>query len=286
MRSHFEPNEFMKNKDIEIKNKLERKERFKISRFKEAIKRTKPHKHDGYFELIYLSEGAGFHWIDTEKFQITPPVVFVLSEQLHYWEMTAVPKGFVLLFKEDFIDQIRDSTVINLIRPLQDSSEIRLGPDDNIEFLFREMEKEHSSPSNYSKEVIHGYLQAALAKLLTIKTHQRQAGLNGNSQFQKFQQLLHSAYPISNLKVLDLAKRMHISPQNLNLICRRASGKAASELITEQVILESKRYILHTDKTISEISQALKFSDPSHFIKYFKKHTSETPQQFREKHFQ
>jgi len=56
---------------ITIKNKLENEQLFKISRFKEVMKRTKPHKHDGYFELIYLSEGAGFHWIDAEKFQIT-----------------------------------------------------------------------------------------------------------------------------------------------------------------------------------------------------------------------
>ncbi|HTF18919.1 MAG TPA: AraC family ligand binding domain-containing protein [Chryseolinea sp.] len=67
------------NLEIGLNKKLEQTQLFKISAFKEVIKRTKPHKHDAYFELIYLSEGAGFHWIDTEKFQITPPVVFFLS---------------------------------------------------------------------------------------------------------------------------------------------------------------------------------------------------------------
>lgn len=64
--------------DIAVKNKLESEQLFKISRFKEVIKRTRPHKHDAYFELIYLSEGAGFHWADTQKFQITPPIIFFL----------------------------------------------------------------------------------------------------------------------------------------------------------------------------------------------------------------
>jgi len=88
---------------IKINNKLQSEQLFKISPFKQVIKRTKPHKHDAYVEIIYLSEGAGFHWVDTQKFQINPPVVFFLSGQLHYWEMTAIPKGFVMLFKEDIV---------------------------------------------------------------------------------------------------------------------------------------------------------------------------------------
>lgn len=91
------------SEDIAIKSKLDGEQLFKISRFKEVIKRTKPHKHDAYFELIFLSEGNGFHWIDTQKFQITPPVVFFLSGQLHYWEMTAIPKGYVMLFRDMFL---------------------------------------------------------------------------------------------------------------------------------------------------------------------------------------
>lgn len=59
-------------KQIALKNKLEGDRLFKISRFTEVIKRTEPHKHEAYFEVIYLAEGAGFHWIDTQKFQITP----------------------------------------------------------------------------------------------------------------------------------------------------------------------------------------------------------------------
>lgn len=42
------------SKEIVVRNKLENELPFKISRFKEAIKRTNPHKHDAYFELIYL----------------------------------------------------------------------------------------------------------------------------------------------------------------------------------------------------------------------------------------
>lgn len=270
--------------DIAVKNKLEAEQLFKISRFKEVVKRTKPHKHDAYFELIYLSQGAGFHWIDEDKFQITPPVVFFLSGQLHYWEMTEIPKGYVMLFRNGFFDK---KDLVNLVRSLEDTVYVNPSEDDNLDFIFNEMEREYSNPSKNSVELIQGYLQVALVKLLR---HKHKASVtvisNGQEVFRKFQHFIQQAKPVSNLKVNQAADHIGLSPQNLNAICRKVSGKSASELIIEQVVLEAKRYLIHSDKNISEIAFALNFTDPSHFIKYFKKTVGETPQAFRSRYFQ
>ena len=64
---------------IPTKNKLDEELIFKVSRFKEKIKRTVPHKHDDYYELIFLSEGEGFHWIESERFQIKAPEFYFLQ---------------------------------------------------------------------------------------------------------------------------------------------------------------------------------------------------------------
>jgi AraC family transcriptional regulator, transcriptional activator of pobA len=121
-----------------------------------------------------------------------------------------------------------------------------------------------------------------LVKLLRHKQQSVvQTPTNGQLVFRKFQHFLSSANPVSNVKVNAAADQLGLSPQNLNAICRKASGKSASELIIEQVILEAKRYLIHSDKNISEIAFTLNFADPSHFVKYFKKTTGETPQAFR-----
>jgi AraC-like DNA-binding protein len=270
--------------DITLKNKLEGNQLFKISRFKEVVKRTKPHKHDAYFELIYLSHGAGFHWIDADKFQIEPPIVFFLSGQLHYWEMTEIPKGYVMLFREGFFNK---NDLVNLVRSLENTVYVNPSEDDNLDFIFNEMEKEYRSPSINSVELIQGYLQVALVKLLRHKDQERNTVVsNGQEIFRKFQQFIQKKNPISNLKVNQAADHIGLSPQNLNAICRKISGKSASELIIEQVVLEAKRYLIHSDKRVSEIAFALNFTDPSHFIKYFKKTVGETPQSFRSRYFQ
>lgn len=76
----------MSSQQIETKNKLDNGLTFKFSRFKEQIKKTSPHKHDDYYELIFLSEGEGFHWIESEKYLVsTPEFYFLKPGQLHYW---------------------------------------------------------------------------------------------------------------------------------------------------------------------------------------------------------
>ncbi len=47
------------------------------------------------------------------------------------------------------------------------------------------------------------------------------------------------------------------------------------------VIAEAKRLLAYTDNTVAEVSLALSFKDPSHFVKYFKRHTAYTPKGFR-----
>ena len=271
--------------DITIKNKLEKDSNFKISRFKEIIKRTSPHKHQHYYELIYLTEGAGFHWIDTQKIQIIPPVVYVIRPyQLHYWEITEIPKGFVILFKEDFFNYANEVDALSLIRRLDALNYLNLNENKSFNFLFSEIEKEYLLAGEGSEIIIHGYIKALLGKIMQNYNPDTKK-LQQQDKYFAFLQLLQ----VSSLhlrKVKEYADKLCTTPQNINAVCRRACNKNASEIIHEQVILEAKRLLLHTDKTVNEIATELNFTDDSNFVKFFKSTCNTTPHQFKAKYFQ
>lgn len=89
-----------------IKNKIESDKAIKVAPFKKDIRKTSPHKHNNYFEIIYLSKGSGFHYIDLSKYAITPPIMFFIrQEQVHYWDMAAEPDGYVIIIKKIFIEK-------------------------------------------------------------------------------------------------------------------------------------------------------------------------------------
>lgn len=276
----------MENNHIDIKNKLDEGLTFKISRFKEQIKKTKPHKHDEYNEFIFLSEGEGFHCIESEKFMVsTPEFYFLKPGQLHFWQFTSIPKGFVIIFKDNEFNVVNENLLIDLLRKLSDITRLEIQSDKYPTHILEDIFSEFQLNTQYSKEIIHGLLKALFGKLLQIRAEKPTNYNQPQPVYERFKQLLVKECPRLH-KVNEFADLLNTTPQNLNIICRKQTGKSASEIITNQLLLEAKRYILHTDNTINEIAEILSFTDTSNFVKFFKRYENITPTQFRSKYFQ
>lgn len=275
----------MDNKKIDIKNKLDIGLTFKVSRFNEQIKSTVPHKHNEYYELIFLEEGEGFHTIEAEKYIVTAPDFYFLKPgQLHFWQFTTIPKGFVLLLKEDEFDQIKESILIEMLRKLSVNPKIKLEDWEYYSYLLIELEAEYNKKKMYSKEIMHGLIIVLVGKILQLQKTPTVGTVQVQTPIQKFQNILVRECPRLR-KVHQYASALNMTPQNLNFICRKQSGISARDWISKQVMLEAKRYLLHTSNTIKEVAQLLLFTDTSHFVKYFRKNEGVTPQQFRKKFF-
>jgi AraC-like DNA-binding protein len=78
------------------------------------------------------------------------------------------------------------------------------------------------------------------------------------------------------------AKNMFMSEKNLNMICKIILNKTVSIVITDRVILEAKRMLIHTNMNVVQISLDLGYMDNSYFSRVFKKTTGEPPLEFRE----
>lgn len=63
-------------KQIQVKDKTEPAETIKILPFRKEVKKTAAHKHNNYFEIIYLSAGNGYHSIDSRRYPVTCARIF------------------------------------------------------------------------------------------------------------------------------------------------------------------------------------------------------------------
>lgn len=276
----------MAQNEITVKDKLGTDQLLKVSRFKEVIKRTKPHKHDGYYELICIADGEGFHQVEMETFPIQAPELFFLKpNQVHCWQFTAIPKGYVLLFKEEFFDPVTEAPILNLIRNLNTITRISMAEQLSLVGLFEEMRKEFEKPGAFTKDLISGYLRAIFVRILQLSQVEESSPKSEDSLFRKFQKQLAEKCPELHL-VSEFAALLNTTPQNLNAACRKFSNKSAGEHLAIQLSLEAKRYILHTDLSMNEIADRLRFNDASYFTKFFKKQTGQTPLHFRGQYFQ
>ncbi len=73
-----------------------------------------------------------------------------------------------------------------------------------------------------------------------------------------------------------------MSPKSLNTLTQNILHQSVSELIETRKLIEAKRLLLSTDKSIAEIGFELGYSDKAYFTNVFKKKSGQTPSEFRE----
>lgn len=266
---------------LTIKDKIETKKLIKVSLFKKDIRKTNPHKHNNYFEIIYLSKGCGYHYIDSGKYPVAPPVMyFIRQEQVHFWELKKEPKGYVVIIKKVFVEKSLDYELKSLLSKISTQCCLQLTDNKTIEKLFQLLAEENQTDDENAFHITEGLLKSLLAKVLQVSQPVINKAEVKSDLYHSFIDMLSDDCGIKN-KVRFYAGKLNTSPQNLNATCRKAVNKTAAEVLSGFVLSEVKRLLLYTDNTISEIAFTLEFSDPSHFVKYFKKFEGATPQSFR-----
>lgn len=133
--------------------------------------------------------------------------------------------------------------------------------------------------------VMRGYLQLLLAKSSSIKRRSaanKQELQEKDEQMEKFRELLDQYY-LTLHKPADYADLLAMSPNNFTKRCTRYFKKSPSAMIQERLILEAKKQLHLTRRSIKEIAFALQFSDEFYFSRFFKKFTKVSPQTFRQK---
>lgn len=78
-----------------------------------------------------------------------------------------------------------------------------------------------------------------------------------------------------------LAEVTKISPSYLSFLFKKEVGVTPSSYIQQTKVEEAKKLLAVTELSLLDISVILNFYDQSHFSKTFKKHTGQTPRQFR-----
>ena len=78
------------------------------------------------------------------------------------------------------------------------------------------------------------------------------------------------------------ANKLNMSERNLNIVCQNNFRKSVTEIIETRKLIEAKRMLLYTDKTVSEIGYELGYNEKSYFTRVFHARMEITPSRFRE----
>lgn len=77
------------------------------------------------------------------------------------------------------------------------------------------------------------------------------------------------------------ADKLNVTARHLSHTVKAVFDKTAGEMIDEMVLTEAKNLLKNPQHNIAQISEALNFSNPSFFGKFFKKQTGKSPSDYR-----
>jgi len=245
---------------------------------------SKPHKHDFYL-MLYIQQGGGEHIIDFHSYPITKGVFFLMTPgQIHSWNMDANTEGYIIFFTKSIYQmQLSELGVMEFpffhslnANPLVKPS------DKSIEPIITDLFEEFKRTNDVDKRILRTALDLVLLKLARCYTSSLPTSFHVEEiKLRKLESLIEKNF-LKLKQPSDYADLMHLSPSYLNTLCKQNLNKTLSELIQERVLLEAKRLLAYTDFSVKEIADRLNFSTASYLIRYFKKHTGTTPDDFKE----
>jgi AraC-like DNA-binding protein len=155
--------------------------------------------------------------------------------------------------------------------------------DRELDRIFEKIRLEINRNEPYAEPILRTYLQLILAISSKIKRlGQQLVAASTPNPLEKFKELLELHF-LTQRNTLFYAREMALAPATFAKKCKSYFGKSPSQLIQERVILEAKKQLHLTHKSIKEVAVALHFDDEHYFSRFFKKHTGISPTFFREK---
>ncbi len=265
---------------------------FYVRNFNDHIKENcfieKPHGHDFYLMLL-ITKGSGKHIIDFHEYKIEPGAMFILSPgQVHQWFLSPDTDGYVLFFtKRYFLQDYTRSKLDSL--PFFKSTfsipylKLEASANEVVGNIYKQIILEYQSHLLDYHQMIRIHLNAILIELSRVYSDTNIEGKAYNYellQLHRYESLIDTYFKEHN-GLSFYADKMNISSKQLSYLTKKVVGKTPSEMLMERIILEAKRLIIHSDLSISTISDNLNYNDNSYFIRIFKKYCNKTPDQFR-----
>jgi len=244
-----------------------------------------PHRHD-YYEIFFFRMGGGLHMIDFEEFRFTKGHIHLLYPgQVHYIQREAGSSGWVLKFSSSLFLTTHGGNLFHMpfLQFGNTASIIQSGEQEFFDLLglLDEIRQEEKNKNMGYQEVMLSILNLILWKCYRLtKPNTQKYALIERNVWMKFLVLLEDNYATQN-RVTFYAEQLDISPDKLNLAVKTASGSCPSRLIAARILLEAKRWLLHSKMSIKEIAYELNFQDHAYFNRWFKKQVACSPGEFR-----
>lgn len=243
------------------------------------------HRDDHYIFYVQ-TEGHTEVMLDFETLRLEGLVAgYIKPGQIHHY-IGRLSSGFFLAADPSVLDGptrtiLENEPASHQILPIHADSPIL----QSFRLLLEESRKplQHPLQLNAQLSLVKAGT-ALLASAITLK-HARNAKPQSRADgiLVEFRELVKQHFLMAK-SAGQYALMMNISTAYLNEVVKQQTGFTASYWIQQEILLEAKRLLVHTDLSAKEIAYRTGYDDPTYFSRLFKKVNGCSPLHFRARH--
>ena len=247
-----------------------------------------------YYSLIWIQKGNGTLKADFSEYDFNGSMLLSFSPYQPFMVSTKTNiSGVVIHFHPDFfcIHKHHKEVACNgvLFNNIYNSPMVKVEKEasTSFEMIIEQFKDEMKKSALAQYELIVSYLKIFLITASRLKTEQQQ-------EIQQVTTIKEEPFIIQNLKnyiethyktkhsANEYANMLAITPKALLMLTKAHFNKTLTDLISERIIIEAKRELYLTNKTVKEIAYELGYNDEYYFSRFFKKNADVSPQLYRE----
>ena len=249
------------------------------------------HRHRNLFQIFMIERGGGELSYETTTVTFKAPAAILVAPTVaHGFRfLPDVSEGWVVTFTEDVAAAIGERSAVALERlkvlatepvvPLSSENETK-----RLVALCRDLYEEHFLAREGYRIAMRSFIALIAVEVVRLAASRARTGAvtltAADPTVEALRRLIETHFRRER-HIAFYAAKLAVTPDRLNDHVKRAAGVTAGHLIRQRVLTEAKRQLVFTTLSIGEIAYDLAFADPSHFARFFRKQTGNTPHAFR-----
>ena len=240
------------------------------------------HKHDRMAQITFWMRGRGVYFIEDKRLDfVAPAVSFIPSGVVH---------GFTV--EPDETDAFVASVADSALAPIATLSDL---PFDRA--ILVSGQREHPAWAklhNVMERLYDDYrsgLPTALSALVAVATNDiavlastgESRAQSGGDLAQTFRRLVDDHFR-DNWPIDSYLAALATTPHLLAKACHQAFGLTVKAYIDQRRLLEAKRLLLFTVRSVEDIGYEIGFHDPAYFSRFFRARAGMPPGEWRDRH--
>ena len=253
-----------------------------------------------FYRIILFTNAKLYFYKGHEKVNtVDNCLCFSYPGKIESWTRSDKLYGYVVYFTEAFAGL--DSTLHSYDSEypffnFYSEQLVPLSPDEAKELsqsdeeMIHEMYSDAPDKLDMLKKLLYVYLHR-VRRIYNRKIHSLPSDIKASKNlYNRFRGAIdHYLKMLSHGKKLcyptvsTMADQLSVSPNYLNGVVKKLTGKTASNHIHERLVLEAKSILIHSQLHAAEVANRLGYQNTSYFNRFFKKASGFSPIEFRKR---